>query len=107
MSGPGRSIDDDVRSGLSNGSSVIASALSPRAARAKWRAHWEKTGRVRVDHADAIEEGWQIWLRFSEAKEPRVEGWHRETAAKEIAMLRADQGKYFGFTRVVATRSWA
>jgi SAM-dependent methyltransferase len=69
-----------------------------------WRTHWEKTGKVQVEHADAIEDGWKDWLRFAEVTEPHLQGWQKESAAKEVAMLRADQGKHFGFSRVVATR---
>jgi hypothetical protein len=35
-----------------------------------WGDHWEKTGKVHVDVADAIEDGWKDWLRFSEIKLP-------------------------------------
>jgi SAM-dependent methyltransferase len=69
-----------------------------------WRSHWEKTGKVRIDHADAAPDGWKDWLRFDEVTEPHLKGSRKDAAAKEIAMLRVDQGKYFGFSRVVATR---
>lgn len=69
-----------------------------------WRRHWEKTGRVRVDVADAIEDGWKDWLRFDEASEPHLEGWRKEAAQNSIAMLRADRGKHLGFSRVVGTK---
>jgi SAM-dependent methyltransferase len=75
-----------------------------------WRAHWEKTGKVRVERADAIEEGWKDWLRFEEVMERLLKGGPKEAAARleaatrSIAMLRVDQGNHLGFSRVVATR---
>jgi SAM-dependent methyltransferase len=69
-----------------------------------WRTHWEKTGKVRVEHADAIEDGWRDWLRFAEASAPFLEGWREEAVTREIGMLQADQGNLLGFSRIVATR---
>jgi cyclopropane fatty-acyl-phospholipid synthase-like methyltransferase len=68
-----------------------------------WRTHWEKTGKVRVDHSDAIEDGWQDWLRFDELTQPTLVGWRKEAAVNSAAMLRADRGRYLGFSRVVAS----
>jgi SAM-dependent methyltransferase len=69
-----------------------------------WRTHWEKTGKVRVEHADAIPDGWKDWLRFDETTEPHLRGWRKEAAASSIGMLRVDRGRYLGFSRVVATK---
>lgn len=69
-----------------------------------WRTHWEKTGKVRVDVADAIEDGWKDWVRFDELSEPHLDGWRKEAAANSAAMLRADRGKHLGFSRIVATK---
>jgi cyclopropane fatty-acyl-phospholipid synthase-like methyltransferase len=69
-----------------------------------WRAHWEKTGKVRVEVADAVEDGWRDWLRFDEITEPGLTGWRRQAAANSAAMLRADRGRLLGFTRIVATK---
>jgi SAM-dependent methyltransferase len=69
-----------------------------------WRGHWEKSGKVRVDIADALEDGWKDWLRFDELTEPLLDGWRRQAAANSAAMLRADHGKNLGFARIVATR---
>ena len=69
-----------------------------------WRTHWAKTGLVEVDHADAVPDGWQDWLRFDEATLPTLDGWRRDAAANSAAMLRVDQGRNLGFSRVVATK---
>ena len=70
-----------------------------------WHAHWTKTGKVAVDRADWIEDGWRDWLRFTEACQPHMEGWRADAAVSERAMLEADQGELLGFTRMVGTRT--
>ena len=70
-----------------------------------WRTHWAKTGKVTVDHADTIEEGWRDWRRFDEITAPLLDGWRAEAAVNSQAMLNADKGKHLGFTRIVATRN--
>lgn len=69
-----------------------------------WRHHWAKTGKVRVDLADSIEDGWKDWLRFDEASIPTLTGWRKGAAVNSVAMHLADQGKLLGFARVVATK---
>jgi cyclopropane fatty-acyl-phospholipid synthase-like methyltransferase len=69
-----------------------------------WRTHWVKTGKVRVDSADAVEDGWKDWLRFDETTGPLLDGWRKGAAARGVAMHHADQGRLLGFTRIVATR---
>ncbi|HVA05844.1 MAG TPA: methyltransferase domain-containing protein [Acidimicrobiales bacterium] len=69
-----------------------------------WRNHWEKTGRVTVDLADALEDGWRDWLQFDEATIDHLHGWRHDAAINSAAMLRADQGNHFCFSRMVATK---
>jgi cyclopropane fatty-acyl-phospholipid synthase-like methyltransferase len=69
-----------------------------------WRTHWEKTGRVRVDLADAIQDGWRDWLQFDVVTFDHMDGWRQEAAANSAAMLRVDQGRHLGFSRIVATK---
>ncbi len=69
-----------------------------------WREHWEKTGKVQVDLADSIEDGWKDWLIFGEAKLPLTGDHWKRAATDEVAMLRIDQGKNLGFSRIVATK---
>jgi SAM-dependent methyltransferase len=68
-----------------------------------WAAHWRKSGAVEVDVADWLTDGWQDWLTFTEATLEGLDGPPRRAAEREIAMLRADVGRRFGFARVVAT----
>jgi SAM-dependent methyltransferase len=67
-----------------------------------WRTHFEKTGLVDVEVADAVEDGWADWLRFNEITAPFLDGWRKEAAEREAAMLRVDRGRYLGFARIVA-----
>jgi cyclopropane fatty-acyl-phospholipid synthase-like methyltransferase len=61
-----------------------------------WRRHWERTGIVRIEVADTMPDGWQLWL-----------DWHRAVAPDnevEIRALEADRGSYLGYVRVVGRR---
>lgn len=70
-----------------------------------WTRHWAKTGKVTVDHADLIEDGWRDWLQFNDFITPWVEGWWVEEVATTHDMLEADRGENLGFTRIVATKT--
>jgi SAM-dependent methyltransferase len=61
-----------------------------------WRRHWERTGIVDIDVADAMADGWKYWLE-----------WHRAVApgnATEIRAVEEDAGKYLGYVRVIGRR---
>ena len=61
-----------------------------------WRRHWDRTGIVRVELADAMPDGWQRWLE-----------WHRAICPDnrtEIEAVEADAGRYLGYVRVVGRR---
>lgn len=73
-----------------------------------WRHHWERSGQVRVTHADLVPGGWEDWLLWLEVagrygyprgRDPDPSG------NSEAAMLRADAGRNLGFARVVARRA--
>jgi len=66
-----------------------------------WRNHWEQTGLVTVERADAMPDGWRHWLRFEEAKAAAGTAHHDD----EAPALRADRGRYLGFVRLVASRA--
>jgi SAM-dependent methyltransferase len=61
-----------------------------------WRRHWERTGIVDVDLADAMPEGWQVWSEWQRTACP--------DNRTEIDALAADRGKYLGYVRVVGRR---
>ena len=61
-----------------------------------WRRHWERTGIVSVERADAMEEGWQRWL-----------DWQRVICPEnlvELQTVEADAGRYLGYVRAVGRR---
>jgi cyclopropane fatty-acyl-phospholipid synthase-like methyltransferase len=65
-----------------------------------WQRHWTQTHLVEVDVADTLPDGWKDWLRFEETKE--AAGTNRWD--DEAPTLRADQGRYLGFVRLIARR---
>lgn len=69
-----------------------------------WRTHWTKTGKVSVDHADAVPDGWKDWQRFNDLSAPYMEGWLADAAVNTRKMLDADRGRYLGFSRIAATK---
>jgi hypothetical protein len=61
-----------------------------------WRRHWERTGIVTIELADAMPDGWQAWL-----------DWQRVVApdnVTEIEAVAADRGRYIGYVRMVGRR---
>jgi cyclopropane fatty-acyl-phospholipid synthase-like methyltransferase len=62
-----------------------------------WRRHWQRTGILDVQVADAMPEGWRLWLDWQRAAAP--------DNAPEIAALEADGGRYLGYVRAVARRT--
>jgi SAM-dependent methyltransferase len=65
-----------------------------------WRRLWERSGRLHVDHADLLRDGWKEWLLWLDVcQEMGV-----ETDPNEVRMVRDDAGRNLGFTRIVASR---
>jgi cyclopropane fatty-acyl-phospholipid synthase-like methyltransferase len=61
-----------------------------------WRRHWEQSGIVDIEVADAMPDGWQRWL-----------DWHRAVAPnnrEEIQTLETDRGRYLGYVRMIGRR---
>jgi SAM-dependent methyltransferase len=65
-----------------------------------WRNHWEKSGKVTVEVSDLVRDGWKHWLRWLEICKDQ----EAPTDPKEIEMLRLDQGRNLGFTRILARK---
>ena len=61
-----------------------------------WHRHWEKTGIVTVERADAMPDGWRAWLDWQKSIAP--------DNAVEIQALERDAGQYLGYVRAVARR---
>lgn len=68
-----------------------------------WEKHWKQTELVDIEVADTLYEGWRDWLQFEEAKiAAGTCHW-----PEEADVLRADEGRYLGFARVVARKRGA
>jgi cyclopropane fatty-acyl-phospholipid synthase-like methyltransferase len=61
-----------------------------------WQRHWERTGFMTVELADAMPDGGRTWLE-----------WQRTICpdnTSEVAALEADDGRYLGYVRVIGRR---
>jgi cyclopropane fatty-acyl-phospholipid synthase-like methyltransferase len=67
-----------------------------------WRRHWQKTGLVDIETADTLIDGWKLWLEWNEICENFGQQKLANLARREAEMLRVDNGRTFGFTRVIA-----
>jgi len=68
-----------------------------------WRNLWGRTGLVDVQLAEAIPDGWSMWLRWQKA---------RDTAGasvfpSDVETFELDGGEYLAFVRMVARRKTA
>jgi len=61
-----------------------------------WRRHWDRTGLVAIEQADAMPEGWQLWLEWLRLVSPEN--------VVELETVEADHGRYLGYVRVVGRR---
>ena len=61
-----------------------------------WRRHWERTGILDVEPADALDDGWQFWRAWLQAIAP--------DNTVEITALEADRGRHLGYVRAVGRR---
>ena len=66
-----------------------------------WRHHWERTGPVKVEHADLVPAGWKHWLLWLEVCR---ENGYPSGDEREMEMLRVDAGRTLGFSRAVARK---
>ncbi len=61
-----------------------------------WREHWARTGIVDVEAAEAMNDGWKVWLAWQNRAHP-------ENSA-EIGAVEQDAGRYLGYVRMVGRR---
>jgi ubiquinone/menaquinone biosynthesis C-methylase UbiE len=69
-----------------------------------WRRHWEKTGLMELEVADWLPNGWKLWLEWEELCVEFGSEKLRQCASEEAEMLRVDDGRTFGFARVIAKK---
>ncbi|HRE30104.1 MAG TPA: methyltransferase domain-containing protein [Anaerolineales bacterium] len=65
-----------------------------------WSRHWARTGQVTVEHADVVPDGWREWALWLEVC--RDAGYHYSPS--DLALLEADAGEHFAFSRILARR---
>lgn len=61
-----------------------------------WERHWQRTGIIDVQIADTLSDGWRYWLKWHEIIAPDNE--------IEMEALKADQGQYLGYVRVIGRK---
>jgi ubiquinone/menaquinone biosynthesis C-methylase UbiE len=88
-------IEDEAPSHLDDWLKAEPSLRSMHSSR-WWRKHWERSGVVDVAIADAMPDGWKLWLEWLRiiAPENRI----------EIQSLESDGGRHLTYNRVVARR---
>jgi cyclopropane fatty-acyl-phospholipid synthase-like methyltransferase len=62
-----------------------------------WRRHWERTGILKVDTADTLDDGWRFWIQWLEQVAPEN--------TIELEAIRADAGATMGYVRAVGRRT--
>jgi SAM-dependent methyltransferase len=67
-----------------------------------WRRHWERPGLVNVRLADAMTDGWRMYLHWKQALDRTGAG--RPSTRDDIEVLEADGGRYIGFIRMIGER---
>lgn len=66
----------------------------------EWRRLWERSGRISLQGADEMPDGWKFWRDFEVALEQSDK--NRFPSVAEA--LDRDQGRYLGFVRLVGIR---
>ena len=61
-----------------------------------WRAHWQKSGIVNVEVADAMADGWKFWVKWQNVVAPEN--------LTEIRAVESDAGEHIAYVRAVARR---
>jgi cyclopropane fatty-acyl-phospholipid synthase-like methyltransferase len=69
-----------------------------------WQRHWQKTGLLEIETADTLVDGWKLWLEWNEVCEQFGQQKLAHLARREAEMLRVDNGRTFGFVRLIAQR---
>jgi len=65
-----------------------------------WRELWQKSGRLTDIRVDTQPDGWRHWRDFERA----IEASGKSIFPSDAEALEADQGRYVGFVRAIATR---
>ena len=65
-----------------------------------WKEHFEKCKSMRVDVADYLHNGWDIWLKWGQICKKYGYGG----SDNEIKLLEIDQGQTITFSRIISTK---
>lgn len=68
-----------------------------------WSQHWARTDLVDVELAEAMRDGWKVWVQFEKA----VEASGKNHFPSDVEALQADGGRFIGLVRIVARRKRA
>lgn len=68
-----------------------------------WKWHWQRTGLVNMLTADTLPDGWKLWEQWTEACILAENDC--DWLESDLQVLRADQGRYMGFIRMIAERA--
>ena len=69
-----------------------------------WRRHWSKTGKVEVEYAAPLPDGWRHWLRWEQYGAVAADERWRDQCARWARNLETDAGRHLGFATVVAAK---
>lgn len=70
-----------------------------------WKRLWTRSGTMRVDRADFLEDGWREWALWCEVcAEASTSDFVLGIVPKEGEMIRQDAGRNLGFVRLAAHR---
>jgi len=70
-----------------------------------WRRHWTRSGAVRVEAADWLEDGWRDWHLWTKVcAEESPDEWMAQMARGSVELIEADRGRALGFVRIVGRR---
>jgi len=70
-----------------------------------WRHHWERCPGLEVELCEPLAGGWEMWVRWLEAVLASGRARRRDDSARELEQVRADNGRYVGFVRMVGRRA--
>lgn len=65
-----------------------------------WRRHWEQTRLVDIEVAEAIPDGWRLWLQWEEMRDAAG----ATKRGSDAQVLSDDAGEYIGFVLLVARK---
>ncbi len=69
-----------------------------------WRHHWGRMPGFEVEIAEMVPGGFELWLEWMELLEAYGKANRPQDIKTELPLLKADQGRYMRFVRMVGRR---